>query len=333
MGNINSINFIERSNGIFKIDIKDTHDYPIAYIRLCWDPEKSIYCLAEDCDTEKKCKQHRKIIVVGMRIPEISKDDIYEQAFYLSSGSNSIETLEKSFVTKFTLENETENIWLPFSGFGYNDSMTEIKLLKNNFDCVEIKESDCLYGRFGRYAPNLMQISYCLGGDFWNNNIDNPVFAKYKIIKYPTLEYSLKKIPCIYTGNQTNDIECSVYLNNYIGSALPLNYYPKLLIDYKEPISKTYTRFIKIPELNFEDIKFDFRIANILYQKGIYLYRIGTVNTVLPIESRLGGNILWDTYIKGINDIYKKDKVTFDTQIIPILNSIKQDTIKDILKD
>ena len=333
MGNINSINFIERSNGIFKIDIKDTHDYPIAYIRLCWDPEKSIYCLAEDCDTEKKCKQHRKIIVVGMRIPEISKDDIYEQAFYLSSGSNSIETLEKSFVTKFTLENETENIWLPFSGFGYNDSMTEIKLLKNNFDCVEIKESDCLYGRFGRYAPNLMQISYCLGGDFWYHNIDNPVFTKYKIIKYPTLEDSLKKIPCIYTGKHSNDIDCSIYLNNYIGSALPFNYYPKLLKDYKEPNRKTYTRFIKIPGLDFNDIKFDFRIANILYQNDICLYRLGAINKSIPIESRFGSNILWDSYIKGINDIYKDKRDIFDTQIIPILNSIKQDTIKDILKD
>ena len=333
MGNINSINFKERSNGIFKIDVKDIPDYPIAYIRLCWDPEKSIYCVAEDCDTEKKFKQHRKIIVVGMRIPEISKDDIYEQAFYLSSGSNSIETLEKSFVTKFTLENETENIWLPFSGFGYNDSMTEIKLLKNNFDCVEIKESDCLYGRFGRYAPNLMQISYCLGGDFWYHNIDNPVFTKYKIIKYPTLEDSLKKIPCIYTGKHSNDIDCSIYLNNYIGSALPFNYYPKLLKDYKEPNRKTYTRFIKIPGLDFNDIKFDFRIANILYQNDICLYRLGAINKSIPIESRFGSNILWDSYIKGINDIYKDKRDIFDTQIIPILNSIKQDTIKDILKD
>jgi hypothetical protein len=333
MGNINSINFKERSNGIFKIDVKDIPDYPIAYIRLCWDPEKSIYCVPEDCDTEKKFKQHRKIIVVGMRIPEISKDDIYEQAFYLSSGSNSIQTLEKSFETKFTLKNETENIWLPFSGFGYDDSLTEIKLLKNNFNCVEIKEPDCLYGRFSRYTPNLMQISYCLGGDFWYHNIDNPVFTKYKIIKYPTLEDSLKKIPCIHTGKHANDIDCSIYLNNYIGSALPFNYYPKLLRDYKEVNRKTYTRFIKIPGLDFNDIKFDFRISNILYQNNIYLYRLGAINKSIPIESRFGSNILWDSYIKGIHTIYKDKRDIFDTQIIPILHSIKQDTIKDILKD
>ena len=120
MGNNNSINIEEKSNGIFKINVKDFPNYPIAYIRLCWDPENLKYCIAEDCDTSKKYTKHRKIIVIGMRIPELSDDNIYEQVFYLSTGINSMESIEKFFDKKFISNKEKNTVWLPFSGFGYN---------------------------------------------------------------------------------------------------------------------------------------------------------------------------------------------------------------------
>jgi len=174
-------NIEEKSNGIFKINVIKYPEYPIAYIRLCWDKKTSKYCMAQECDILKKCVEHRKFIIVGMRIPALSKENIFEQAFYLTSGVNSINSLNNNFKTKFIVKNKTENIWLPFSGFGYDyndltyrDNLnTNIKLLKNNFGhgCSSIS-NNCLYGRFGQYDPNLMQISYCLGGDFWENNID-----------------------------------------------------------------------------------------------------------------------------------------------------------------
>ena len=54
MGNNNSINIEEKSNGIFKINVKDIPEYPIAYIRLCWDSENSKYCMAQECEVLEK---------------------------------------------------------------------------------------------------------------------------------------------------------------------------------------------------------------------------------------------------------------------------------------
>ena len=240
MGNNNSINIEEKSNGIFKINVKDFPNYPIAYIRLCWDPENLKYCIAEDCDTSKKYTKHRKIIVIGMRIPELSDDNIYEQVFYLSTGINSMESIEKFFDKKFISNKEKNTVWLPFSGFGYNydnlkyknDLETNIKLIKNYFGYPVLKfdKKTCIYGRFGNYDPNLMQISYCLGSDFWKDNVDNPIFTKYNIVKYPTLESIIEKIPCIYTSKYKNDIDCSIYLNNYIFELSEnINLYSKLI--------------------------------------------------------------------------------------------------------
>jgi hypothetical protein len=325
MGNTKSITFEDKSNGIFKINVKDNPDYPIVYIRLCWDIKNSKYCIAKECDVLKMHKKHRKIIVVGMRLPEISKENIYEQAFYLSSSSNSIESLEEFFQTKFIRKKENDVIWLPFSGFGYNvntldNQNSSIKLLKNNFGfgCLKPKEN-CLYGRFGNYGPNLIQISYCLGGNFWDNNIDNIVFEKYKIIKYPMLENIIDTIPSICQDNFSDNVEYSIYLNNYIGSSLSINYSYKLLED-KMLTFKTYSRYYSIPELEFENIKFDFRITNILYQNSIYIFKTRGINSPLPFENLFGGHILWNNYLNGIYQMYKNHKTVFDTIILPILH-------------
>ena len=341
MGNNNSINIEEKSNGIFKINVKDIPEYPIAYIRLCWDSENSKYCMAQECEVLEKFISKRKFMVVGMRIPELNKENIYEQVFYLSSGLNSIDTLNNFFKTKFILKNETENIWIPFSGFGYDyndltsieDLNTNIKLIKNNFGhgCSGITDN-CLYGRFGNYNPNLMQISYCLGGDFWENNIDNIVFKKYNIIKYPTIEYFFKKISCFHSViKYSNNIDWSVYLNNYIGSALSINYSPELLKN-KMIVSKTYTRFSPISEISYyDDIQFDYRIVDILYQYKYYLFQKKGIDSKLPFENSF--NLLWKNYFYGISKLYKNNRDFFDITIIPILNSIKQDTLHSILHE
>jgi len=333
MGNSKSINIEEKSNGIFKINLVKYPEYPIAYIRLCWDKKTSKYCMAQECDILKKCVEHRKFIIVGMRIPELSKENIFEQAFYLSSGLNSINSLNNNFKTKFIVKNESENIWLPFSGFGYDyndltyrDNLnTNIKLLKNNFGhgCPLIS-NNCLYGRFGQYDPNLIQISYCLGGDFWENNIDNIVFNKYKIIKYPTLENMIGKIsPGCFEDDYITNIECSIYLNNYIGSALSLNYSPELLKS-KLYSSKQYSKFSPISGLSYyDDIKLDYRIINILYDNKIYLFEKKGIQSPLPFENTFGGNILWNNYFKGINTIFKENNKIFETMILPIINEEK----------
>ena len=58
MGNTNGIEFIEKEYGIVDVKVEDYPDYPIAYIRLCWDFENKKYCIAEDCDTGNKYSQH-----------------------------------------------------------------------------------------------------------------------------------------------------------------------------------------------------------------------------------------------------------------------------------
>lgn len=341
MGNSKSINIEEKSNGIFKINVKDNPEYPIAYIRLCWDTKTSKYCIPQDCEVIKKSVVGRKFMVIGMRIPELNKENIYEQVFYLSSGLNSIDSLNKFFKRKFIVESGSEHIWLPFSGFGYDyndlnyidDLNTNIKLLKNNFGHgYSSISNDCLYGRFGNYSPNLMQISYCLGADFWKNNMDNTVFNKYNIIKYPTIEFLFKKISCFTSNDKySNNIDCSVYLNNYIGSALSINYSPELLKN-KMIVAKTYTRFSPISELSYyEDIQFDYRIVDILYQHKYYLFQKKGVDSKLPFENTF--NLLWKNYFAGISNIYKNNRSLFDISILPILNSIKQDTINNILNE
>ena len=181
MGNSSSINITPRINGIYDINVKDNPSYPIVYLRLCWDFNNKKYCIPELCDVKNMDSEHRKILVVGMRLPGI--EGIHEQCFYSSSGLNSIESLEKFFGIKLKIEEDYDKsagVWIPFSGIGYIiddvkksgfDKENDFKLMKNGFNCME-KSATCLYGRFGNNDPNLMQISYCLGGKFWENNID-----------------------------------------------------------------------------------------------------------------------------------------------------------------
>jgi hypothetical protein len=215
----------EKENGIFDVIVKDYPEYPIAYIRLCFDKIQNKYCMLTDCDIEDKFLK-RKIIVVGMRLP--GYDKINEQSFYLSSGINAINTIESFFKTKFDLEDKDSSIWIPFSGLGYknrrNPYENDIKLLKTYFNCLR-RGPNCKYGRFGNYVPNLSQISYCLGGSFWNKNFD---FVKsiFDIEKMPSLNTYLERIPCIFAQSvfKTNT-ECAVFVNCYIGSAVVSNYF------------------------------------------------------------------------------------------------------------
>jgi hypothetical protein len=266
MGNNGSIQLIEKSNGIYEINVKDYPDYPIVYIRLCWIPSIKKYCIPGECDVKKDNKNHRKIIVVGIKLLEI--ENIFEQSFYLSTGLNSISSLEKFFTKLIYEPTDNLDIWLPFSGFGYDlinskdDFENKIKLMKTFFDC-DTKNSSCLYGRFGKYNPNLMQISYCLGGKFWDNNIDI-INKQFDIKKIPTLNDLLKKINYNLIEEDSN-INCSKYLNNYIASAIVYNYSPELLF-YKNRIKKYFNYDW------FDKLKVDFRILNILNEKNFIIF-------------------------------------------------------------
>ena len=328
MGNNNSIKIEEKKDGIYKVIVKDFPKYPIVYLRLCKDIETDEYFIAEDCDVSKKYELHRKILIVGFRI--LDKDDIYEQAFYLSSGLNSIEILQTFFNLKFTFtdEKDTTQLWLPFSGFGYSrsslknvkDLETNIKLIKDYFDCSPFHKTNCLYGRFGNKDPNFMQISYCLGGKFWNNNID--IFKIYNIQKIPTLFEYLTKITSHFM-NFKDDIECSLYLNNYIGYAIPQNYSPGFLKQKKEALKKYETK-----EWYNPNIKYDYRILNILQKKGflnfgtIALYNNEEkiiVKISLPFEHYFFGYNTWDNYLLLIDKLYTRYKDDFIKYVVPII--------------
>jgi len=327
MGNHGSIQLIEKPNGIYEVDVKGYPEYPIVYIRLCWDNFNKKYCIPENCDVKKKSKEHRKIIVIGIKLPDI--ENIFEQSFYLSSGINSIDSMEKFFNKKLIFEkdkNESLNVWIPFTYFGYDEKFikykddyeTEIKLLKNFFGCTE-KNETCLYGRFGKFNPNLMQISYCLGGKFWDNNFDI-INEQFKIEKLPTLDYYLKeKIPCYLVYEGFSNIECSKYLNNYIASACVYNYSPELLY-YKKRIMKYFNN---IKFMNVENLKVDYRIINILNEKKINTFKTLKIIGELPFEHNYFTiDSFWMNYISGIIKLYKIDSEYFEKNISPIINEI-----------
>ena len=327
MGNNGSIQLNEKPNGIYEVNVKGKPDYPIVYIRLCWDFLKNKYCIPEVCDVTQNAKEHRKIIVVGIQIPEI--ENIFEQSFYLSSGLNSIESMEKFFEKELIYDknnNGSADIWIPFSGFGYdekyikteNDYETEIKILKNFFGCTE-KNSKCLYGRFGKFSPNLAQISYCLGGRFWENNFDI-INEQFKIEKLPTLNYYMKeKIPCYLVYEGKSNIECSKYLNNYIASAIVYNYSPELLY-YKKRIMKYFN---KLKYMDAEKLKVDYRIINILNEKKISRFRATGLLAELPFEHNyFTEDSFWMNYMSGINKLYDMDPEYFIKNISPIIEQI-----------
>jgi hypothetical protein len=320
MGNNNSIEIEEKSNGIFQVIAKDIPDYPISYLRLCWDFVKKKYCIAEDCDSEDKFLK-RKILVVGMNLPGLDK--IYEQSFYLSSGLNSIESLEKFFQKELVKDDKgaDADIWIPFSGFGYpndvKDYNSDIKLLKTNFDCFE-RGPNCLYGRFGNKEPNLMQISYCLGGKFWENNIEIINDLGFNIKKLPSIiSFFRSKIPCIFNYKKWSNIECSIYLNKYIASALPYNYSPHLLL-YKNKM----LRFYKPNEyFEWKNIKFDYRIIYILKQKGLIKFTTLGGKADLPYERSFTADY-WNVYLQHLNKLYTEENKFFIDNILPIINEM-----------
>jgi hypothetical protein len=338
MGNNNSIEIEEKSNGIFQVIVKDIPDYPISYLRLCWNFDKKKYCIAEDCDSEDKYLK-RKILVVGMNLPGMDK--IYEQSFYLSSGLNSIESLEKFFQKELIKDNEgtDADIWIPFSGFGYpndvEDYNSDIKLLKTFFDCSE-RGSNCLYGRFGNKEPNLMQISYCLGGKFWENNVDTINDLGFNIRKLPSISsFFRSKIPCIFSYKKWSNIECSIYLNKYIASALPYNYSANLLL-YKNKL----LRFYKANKyFDWKDIKFDYRLIYILKEKGMInfssLQAKAKGKAELPYERSFTENY-WTVYLQHLNKLYTDENKFFIDNIVPIINEmipIFPDKPEKILKE
>jgi hypothetical protein len=324
MGNNNSINIVEKENGICQVNVKDISDYPIVYLRLCKNPIINKYCIAEDCDINSKFSEHRKVIVVGFRI----KDKIYEQVFYLSSGLNSIQNLENFFKIKLITSDirpEQMKIWLPFMGFGYDkqdlkkiDNLeTEIKLLKDFF------ANQGSYGRFGCSDPNLMQISYCLGGQFWENNLEK--FKKFNIKKLPTLfEYLNKKDTCNFKEIFKNDIECSVYLNHYIGHSLPENYSKKFLTGKINAFEK-----FKLYPWFVPTIKYDYRILYKILPKMGDIYILNYENKrevipiILPLEQYFFNFYNWDMYLTFVNKYYNKNKKLFEENIKPLFDEEK----------
>ena len=330
MGNNNSIEIKERSNGIFEVKAKDIENYPISYLRLCWNFDEKKYCIADECETEKTFLK-RKILVVGMNLPGMDK--IYEQCFYLSTGLNSIESLTTFFKKELIIKDKEIDLWLPFSGFGYSTDTidnynTRIKLLKVNFNCLEVGPT-CSYGRFGNYEPNLMQISYCLGGKFWENNIDIINESNYDIKKLPNISSFFKsKIPCVLDYKKWNNIECSIYLNKYIASALPFNYSPYLLISR----NRILKYFKPNKYFDWKDIKFDYRIIYILKEKKMLKFTtIGGIAD-LPYESSFAVNY-WNIYLQNLNTLYNNELKFFIENILPIINEIIPYSYKNNLKE
>lgn len=333
MGNNSSVEIIEKYNGIYKVNVKDYPNYPIVYLRLCKNPITNKYCIAEDCDVNFKFLQHRKILVVGFKI----QDQIHEQAFYLSSGLNSIKSITDFFkvnIINNDIDPEETKLWIPFMGFGYDKSTLksifdlelEIKLLKDFFS------NQGKYGRFGIDEPNLMQISYCLGGKFWEKNIDK--FKNFNIQKVPTLfEFLNKKDTCDFKKIFKDDIECSLYLNKYIGYALPQNYSKHFLTDKKMAFEKYKSQTWFVP-----NIKYDYRILYFILPKfgEAVIFneknKKEIVNINLPLEQSFFYFYTWNTYFILINKYYSKNKKLFEDNIKPFFSEEKN-IIDIIYKD
>jgi len=295
----------ENPNGIYKIL---DESYPIAYIRLCFDMQSGTYCVPNDCD--KYFEMKRKIVVVGMRI----YGGVHEQVFYKSTGSNSQDSLSSFF--KKSIVGECE-LWLPFCGLGYaktaKDPEREIKLSKNHFDCID-RGAMCMFGRFGAREPNLMQISYCLGGKFWDNNTEMVIECGFEIIRCPNISSFFDKVrsACPVNTDELSNVQASVYLNEYIGSALPHNYSPGLLL-YKQKI----LRFFKNnKDFDWKDLKVDFRIVHRLKELGVLKFDF---DFELPNENYFTYNY-WTNYTILIEKTYKEDKKNFIEKILPIIN-------------
>ena len=193
----------------------------------------------------------------------------------------------------------------------------DIKLLKSNFDC-ETKSTSCLFGRFGNTEPNLMQISYCLGGNFWIDNVDKINKQGYSIKKIPTLDdFFRNKKSCIFNYKGLSDIDCSIYLNNYIASALVYNYSPALL-QYKERMCKFLDRKPN-GEFLYINVKMDYRIINILSEYGFLQFNRTNKEIRLPYETTFSID-LFRRYITAVSEMYNSNKEFFRNIVLPIIN-------------
>ena len=329
-------------DGIYIVDIKKYPDYPIAYLRLMHDKKNNRYCIPQTCDSKKKFFNHRKIIVVGMRL----SGGIHEQSFYLSTGKNSIDTLKKFLPIDVTkIKDEEFDLWLPFTGMGYygndikaenwkKDLDEEIKLLKTFFNCTE-PGSDCAYGRFGNVAPNLMQISYCLGGIVWGS-VSKNVKDHYSLEDLPTLQDYMTDIPCTYISTDDN-INCSIKINKYIGNACVLNYAPELLKQKNKIFSKKFL-FDGI-DFDINKLEFNWNIVYKLVEKGKMDFIVSNTketkkyNTDLPDEYRFFVN-LWNVYILAILNLNKENKGYVEKEIVTIIISdqAKKDFVNSMIE-
>ena len=316
-------------NGIYIVDIKKYPDYPIAYFRLMHHAKSNKYCIPETCDIKNTFFGKRKILVIGMRLAGI--EGIHEQSFYLSTGKNSIDSLRKILPVENNIYDEKDfDLWLPFTALGYNandikhsswktDSEDEIKLLKTFFDCTE-PGPECKYGRFGNIDPNLMQVSYCLGGLVWND-VSKTVKDYYNLEELPNLHEYMSKIPCINISAEDN-IKCSIKINKYIGNASFLNYCPDL-IEIKNKILSKKILFTGI-DFDINKIDFDWNIVYKLVEKEKMEFIVSNMTEFkkyyleLPDEYRFFLN-LWTNYIFAIINLCKEDKEYFNKQVLPLI--------------
>ena len=324
MGASSSIELKDSGGGIYTIT--DT-TYPIAYIRLYHDKTNNKFCIAVDCDS---ALEKRNFIVVGMRLhvlyPDLFKpDEIHEQVFYTTSGSNSIEHFNMFIssiddVAKIDIDidyslyssmSDADKLkqticWLPFSGLGYDLEKKGIKLIKDNY-CIE-RDENCKFGRFGKNVPNLMQISYCLGGILWDKYFD--MFKEhFGIEKLPTLKRFIDNIDCYYIDS---NVDCNINMNKYIGSAIYLNYDPAVQNFIKN------SRFI-IPYNEFKHIKFDYNIIyNILsfISKPRDTFKL-SFHKGLPVEYKTFYYPSFvGSYYSAIKKIKDADPVYYKTHIL-----------------
>lgn len=331
-------------DGIYIVDIKKYPDYPIAYLRLMHDKKNNKYCIPQTCDSKKKFFNHRKILVVGMRLPGI--EGIHEQSFYLSTGANSIQSLKKILpIDEAKIKDEEFDLWIPFTALGYdpntikkdsweNDLEEEIKILKTFFNCT-VPSIDCKYGRFGNIGPNLMQISYCLGGVVWKN-VSTKVKDHYKLQDLPTLQEYMSDMPCTYISTDDN-IKCSIKINKYIGNACFLNYSPDLLKEKNKILSKKFL-FAGI-DFDINKVEFNWNIVYKLVEKGKMDFIISNIKenhkyrVDLPDEYRFFLN-LWNVYILAILNLNKENKSYVEKEIMTVVieDHAKKDFVNSMIQ-
>ena len=315
---------------LFVTDAPD--NYPIVYFRLYENGDK--LCIPYTCNFENQGKRNsRQILVVGFRLPSL--ESVHEQVFYSSTGVNSMphlasffESLEPPIQLK---TKDSYRLWLPCLGLGYcqkdleeclclqgREEETKIcyKVLKNFFDGLQYKKGISENGRFGNYNPSLISVSYCLGGSFWDANADLLLEAGLLPQKFQSINKILKTSVCDFKTIYTNPIDCCVDVNCYIEAALPFNYVKELLA----PKTKTL-RFIQRVAPELKDLVFDYRILELLLEKGLLRRSTSAaLNDIilLPVETTFT-QAYWATYLNAVYEAYTKDNIFFRERVLPLM--------------